>query len=74
MTSVYPQLGSNSDNLLAMSHELRTPLTLVHGYLQSMLRRSVNLTEPQWGSSWKLPLETKRTIRLLQDLYLILAR
>ncbi|MEL7144649.1 MAG: histidine kinase dimerization/phospho-acceptor domain-containing protein, partial [Cyanobacteria bacterium J06573_11] len=27
-----------------VSHELRTPLTLVHGYLQSTLRRSKNLT------------------------------
>ncbi|MEL7512653.1 MAG: histidine kinase dimerization/phospho-acceptor domain-containing protein, partial [Cyanobacteria bacterium J06554_3] len=30
-----------------VSHELRTPLTLVHGYLQSTLRRSGNLTPPQ---------------------------
>ena len=29
-----------------VSHELRTPLTLVHGYLQSTLRRSTNLTSP----------------------------
>jgi methyl-accepting chemotaxis protein len=30
-----------------VSHELRTPLTLVDGYLQSILRRGVNLTEAQ---------------------------
>jgi hypothetical protein len=27
-----------------VSHELRTPLTIVHGYLQSVLRRQNNLT------------------------------
>jgi heavy metal sensor kinase len=51
-----------------VSHELRTPLTLVHGYLQSMLRRSVNLTEPQREALEVAASETKRTIRLLQDL------
>ena len=56
-----------------VSHELRTPLTLVHGYLQSMLRRSVNLTEPQREALEVASSETKRTIRLLQDL-LSLAR
>ena len=30
-----------------ISHELRTPLTIVHGYLQSVLRRQQNLTEIQ---------------------------
>ena len=30
-----------------VSHELRTPLTIVHGYLQSVLRRQNNLTEIQ---------------------------
>ncbi|GAB1538197.1 hypothetical protein NUACC21_08550 [Scytonema sp. NUACC21] len=32
-----------------VSHELRTPLTIVHGYLQSVLRRQNNLTR---GTRW----------------------
>ncbi len=31
-----------------VSHELRTPLTIVHGYLQSVLRRQNNLTATQF--------------------------
>lgn len=50
------------------SHELRTPLTIVHGYLQSTLRRGVNLTEPQREALEIAISETDRTIRLLQDL------
>ncbi len=51
-----------------VSHELRTPLTLVHGYLQSTLRRSTNLTEPQREGLEIAADEADRTIRLLQDL------
>jgi signal transduction histidine kinase len=51
-----------------VSHELRTPLTVVHGYIQSTLRRSTNLTEPQQEALEIAALETDRTIRLLQDL------
>lgn len=51
-----------------VSHELRTPLTLVHGYLQSTLRRSQNLTAPQREGLEIAAAETDRTIRLLQDL------
>lgn len=51
-----------------VSHELRTPLTLVHGYLQSTLRRSQNLTEPQKEGLEIAASEADRTIRLLQDL------
>jgi signal transduction histidine kinase len=51
-----------------VSHELRTPLTLVHGYLQSTLRRSQNLTEPQLEGLQIAASEAERTIRLLQDL------
>ena len=50
------------------SHELRTPLTLVHGYLQSVLRRSTNLTEPQQEALETAASEADRTVRLLQDL------
>ena len=50
------------------SHELRTPLTLVHGYLQSVLRRSTNLTAPQQEALETAASEADRTIRLLQDL------
>jgi len=56
-----------------VSHELRTPLTLVDGYLQSILRRGVNLTEAQREALEVASDEAKRTIRLLQDL-LALAR
>lgn len=51
-----------------VSHELRTPLTLVHGYLQSTLRRSRNLTEPQKEGLEIAASEADRTIKLLQDL------
>jgi len=51
-----------------VSHELRTPLTIVHGYLQSTLRRSANLTESQREALEIASSEANRTIRLLQDL------
>ncbi|MGB7248400.1 MAG: HAMP domain-containing sensor histidine kinase [Phormidesmis sp.] len=51
-----------------VSHELRTPLTLVHGYLQSTLRRSDNLSAPQREGLEIAADEADRTIRLLQDL------
>lgn len=51
-----------------ISHELRTPLTIVYGYLQSMLRRSKTLTEPQKEALETAASEADRTIRILQDL------
>lgn len=51
-----------------VSHELRTPLTIVHGYLQSVLRRQNNLTEMQREALETAASEAERTIRLLQDL------
>lgn len=51
-----------------VSHELRTPLTIVHGYLQSVLRRETNLTSPQREALETAAFEAERTIRLLQDL------
>lgn len=51
-----------------VSHELRTPLTLVHGYLQSTLRRSCNLSAPQKEGLEIAAAEADRTIKLLQDL------
>ncbi len=50
------------------SHELRTPLTIVHGYLQSVLRRGTNLTEAQREALLTAATEADRIIRLLQDL------
>ena len=51
-----------------VSHELRTPLTIVSGYLQSLLKRSTNLTEYQHEAISTAASETDRTVRLLQDL------
>ncbi|WP_414574531.1 sensor histidine kinase [Anabaena sp. CCY 9402-a] len=51
-----------------VSHELRTPLTIVHGYLQSVLRRQTNLTDMQREALETAASEAERTIRLLQDL------
>ncbi|MEC4886681.1 MAG: HAMP domain-containing sensor histidine kinase [Scytonema sp. PMC 1070.18] len=51
-----------------VSHELRTPLTIVHGYLQSILRRQNNLTETQKEALETAASEAEHTIRLLQDL------
>jgi heavy metal sensor kinase len=51
-----------------VSHELRTPLTIVHGYLQSVLRRQSNLTPTQQEALETAASEAERTIRLLQDL------
>jgi signal transduction histidine kinase len=51
-----------------VSHELRTPLTIVHGYLQSVLKRATNLTLPQREALETAATEAESTIRLLQDL------
>ncbi len=51
-----------------VSHELRTPLTIVHGYLQSVLKRETNLTPPQREALETAATEAESTIRLLQDL------
>ncbi|MBV6627199.1 MAG: two-component sensor histidine kinase [Rivularia sp. (in: Bacteria)] len=51
-----------------VSHELRTPLTIVHGYLQSILRRQQNLTEIQKEALETAASEADNTISLLQDL------
>jgi len=51
-----------------VSHELRTPLTIVHGYLQSVLRRQQNLTEIQKEALETAASEAENTISLLQDL------
>jgi heavy metal sensor kinase len=51
-----------------VSHELRTPLTVVLGYLQSLLRRSTNLTDYQKEALETAASEADRTVRLLQDL------
>lgn len=51
-----------------VSHELRTPLTIVVGYLQSLLRRSTNLSDYQRQAVETATAETERTIRMLQDL------
>ncbi|KAB8331947.1 HAMP domain-containing protein [Scytonema tolypothrichoides VB-61278] len=51
-----------------VSHELRTPLTIVHGYLQSVLRRQNNLTEIQIEALETAASEAEQTISLLEDL------
>lgn len=51
-----------------VSHELRTPLTIVSGYLQSTLRRSKTLTEPQREALEIAAAEANRTIQLLENL------
>jgi signal transduction histidine kinase len=51
-----------------VSHELRTPLTIVHGYLQSVLRRGNNLTQMQREALETASEEAERTIHLFQDL------
>ncbi|MDF5732340.1 MAG: ATP-binding protein [Rhizonema sp. PD38] len=51
-----------------VSHELRTPLTIIHGYLQSILRRQHLLTEVQKEALETAASEAERTVRLLQDL------
>jgi signal transduction histidine kinase len=51
-----------------VSHELRTPLTVVFGYLQSLLRRSNNLSDHQQQALAIAVGETDRTIRMLEDL------
>ncbi|OUC11553.1 MAG: hypothetical protein B0A82_27110 [Alkalinema sp. CACIAM 70d] len=51
-----------------VSHELRTPLTIVYGYLQSLLRRSPNLTLDQREALEIATAETQHTIEILQQL------
>jgi signal transduction histidine kinase len=49
------------------SHELRTPLTVVYGYMQSIHRRSENLTDLQKDALKIAMLEMQHTINLLQE-------
>ncbi len=51
-----------------ISHELRTPLAIVHGYLQSVLRRKQNLTDTQKEALETAASEAENTIRILEDL------
>ena len=51
-----------------VSHELRTPLTVVLCYLQSLLRRSGNLSDYQQEALETASAEMDRTVRLLQNL------
>jgi len=51
-----------------ISHELRTPLAIVHGYLESTLRRGDNLTDHQRENLTLSLEETQRVVRLLKDL------
>lgn len=51
-----------------VSHELRTPLTIISGYIQSILRRSDNLSEMQIEALTTASSEADRTVQLLQDL------
>ena len=51
-----------------VSHELRTPLTVVLGYVQSLLRRSTNLSDYQREALETAASEADRTVRLLQYL------
>ena len=51
-----------------VSHELRTPLTIISGYIQSILRRSQNLSEMQVEALTTAASEANRTVQLLQDL------
>ncbi|PZO38654.1 MAG: hypothetical protein DCF19_15750 [Pseudanabaena frigida] len=49
------------------SHELRTPLTLAYGYMQSIHRRSENLTDFQKNALELAMCEMQHTIQLLQE-------
>ncbi|MEB3293410.1 MAG: HAMP domain-containing sensor histidine kinase [Synechococcales bacterium] len=51
-----------------VSHELRTPLSLVYGYLQSIGRRSENLTEAQREALQTALQETEQTLEILKRL------
>lgn len=51
-----------------VSHELRTPLTIISGYIQSLLRRSDNLSDMQTEALTTAASEADRTVQLLQDL------
>ena len=51
-----------------VSHELRTPLTIISGYIQSVLRRSSNLSDMQTEALNTAASEANRTVQLLQDL------
>ena len=69
---VFVQLASTLERqqqfIRDISHELRTPLSIVSGYLQSMLRRSKTLTEPQRDALETAVAEADHTIQLLQNL------
>jgi len=50
-----------------LSHELRTPLTLVYGYMESIYRRSENLTNFQKDALEIAMVEMRHTLNLLQE-------
>ncbi|MCC0176759.1 HAMP domain-containing histidine kinase [Waterburya agarophytonicola K14] len=60
--------GHQRELLSNVSHELRTPLTIISGYIQSILRRSDNLSEMQTEALKTAASEADRTVQLLQDL------
>lgn len=68
LTRLSSALNHQQQFVRDISHELRTPLSIVSGYLQSLLRRSQLLTEPQREALETAAAEADQTIRLLQDL------
>lgn len=68
LTRLSNSLNRQQQFVRDLSHELRTPLSIVSGYLQSLLRRSKLLTEPQRDALETAAAEADHTIRLLQDL------
>jgi two-component system OmpR family sensor kinase len=53
------------------SHELRTPLTSIHGFLEVLLRGAANRPEQLYNALNSMHGESKRIIKLVEDLLLL---
>jgi two-component system, OmpR family, sensor kinase len=53
------------------SHELRTPLTSIHGFLEVLLRGAANRPEQLFSALNSMYGESKRIIKLVEDLLLL---
>jgi two-component system, OmpR family, sensor kinase len=53
------------------SHELRTPLTSIHGFLEVLLRGAANRPEQLFSALNSMHGESKRIIKLVEDLLLL---
>ena len=68
LVTTISEAGIQQQQFIAtLSHELRTSLSLISGYLQSIARRKINLTESQKEALDIVTNESEHIIQILQD-------